>query len=139
MLREFAMIPPDHAAATARPSEKYARASGFATPEGGTLSLFDWRPPAPTPKASTQVKELARVESRIGLFILQWCRAHLDAGERRFHLAELVEDVECQLGGAPDSASRILRQLRQQGHIAYRVISRSASLYELDGVREGNP
>lgn len=98
------------------------------------LSLTDWRPPVAAPRASEQGQELARVESRLGAFILRWCRSHLDAGETRFHLSALAEDVTCQLGGAPDSASRILRQLRSRGHIAYRVVDRRASLYELEAL-----
>jgi hypothetical protein len=97
-------------------------------------SLLDWRPPTPAPQASEQAQHLARVEGKLGAFILSWCQAHLAGGEPRFHLASLAEDVECQFGGAPDSASRILRQLRARGHIAYRVVDRRASLYEIQGV-----
>jgi hypothetical protein len=98
------------------------------------LGLLEWTPPRPAPDATVQDQELARVEGKLGAFILDWCRAHLVAGEPRFHLAELAEDVECQFGGAPDSASRILRQLRARGHIAYRVVDRRASLYELEAL-----
>lgn len=98
------------------------------------LSLSDWRPPVAAPRASEQGQQLARVESKLGAFIITWCQAHLAAGQPRFHLAELAEDVECQFGGAPDSASRILRQLRARGHIAYRVVDRRASLYELEAI-----
>lgn len=99
------------------------------------LGLMEWTPPRPAPEATVQAQELARVEGRLGEFILGWCKARLDGGEPRFHLAELAEDVECQVEGAPDSPSRILRLLRQRGQVAYRVVSRRASLYEIEAVR----
>ncbi len=98
------------------------------------LSLLEWRPPVPAPDAGEQSKQIARVESEIGLCVLDWCRARLGLGAPRFHGSDLAEHVKRSFGGSPDSASRILRRLRGGGHIAYRVIKRSASLYELDRV-----
>lgn len=46
---------------------------------------------------------------------------------RRFTASELHEAV----GAAPASADRVLRVLRQEGHLNYRVIDRAASLYEV--------
>jgi hypothetical protein len=96
------------------------------------LSLMDWRPPVVAPDASEQDQHLARVGGRIGVYVLGWCRARISGGEPRFHLAELEEDIDCQLPGAPGSPARILRLLRQYGHISYRVINRRRSHYELE-------
>lgn len=98
-------------------------------------SLFDWTPPRPAPAATEQQRELARVASGIGSYVLGWCRQHLDAGQRTFHLAALEEDIQCQHPSTPGSAGRILRDLRASGHVAYRVLSRRDSLYELESVR----
>ena len=99
------------------------------------LSLLEWRPPVASPGASEQSMQLARVESEIGESVLDWCRERLAAGTPRFHGADLAEHVKRSFGGgSPDSASRILRRLRGGGHVAYRVIKRSESLYELDRV-----
>ena len=79
-------------------------------------------------------EERGRVRSRIGSLILEFCRLT----RRRFvvstfHMEDLREFVEQGVEGkiAPDSPGRILRQLRQQRLLNYRVISRSKSLYRV--------
>ena len=52
-----------------------------------------------------------------------------------FHMEGLRQFVEIRMRGAghiaPDSPGRILRQLRQQGQINYKVISRRKSIYQV--------
>lgn len=97
--------------------------------------LFDWQPPSPTPpkgQAERQDAELDRVSSRIRGAILEFCRARLG---QQFFADELRAHVEQQCGKtAPGSADRILRALRQDGELAYRVINRRKSLYLIEGV-----
>lgn len=76
--------------------------------------------------ASNQA-HLARVSSKIGDAILAFCR-----GRTQFHMQELVDGVQDDGAAiAPDSASRILRDLRAKGVLNYRVLSRRNSHYEL--------
>ncbi|KKL51677.1 hypothetical protein LCGC14_2293130 [marine sediment metagenome] len=79
-------------------------------------------------------EERARVKSRIGSLILEFC--HFKFGtfaDAEFYMEELRGYVERRVRGtmAPDSPGRILRQLRQQRQLNYRVISRSKSLYRV--------
>ena len=70
---------------------------------------------------------LERVSSRISRAVIEFCREHF-----RFHADELRQYVSRETGiAAPASADRILRHLRQQRKIDYRVISRRESLYEM--------
>jgi hypothetical protein len=94
------------------------------------LNLDTWRPPVVAPHASEQDQQLARVESVFAEPIIGWVHKRLAAGAPRFHLVELEEDIKAQLPGAPGSPARILRLLRQHGHISYRVINRARSHYE---------
>lgn len=100
----------------------------------GTLSLFDWQPPAPKPTAKEQARELARVEKGIALDVLAFCRLH-----RTFRADDLRAYVVAQGGRAPGSPDRILRQLRSRGLVSYRVTDRAASMYEVIHVREAQP
>ena len=82
-----------------------------------------------------QQENLERVSSRIGWAIVQFCREH-----PRFHADELRKAVERETGiAAPASADRILRDLRQKGVIAYTVLSRRESLYEVNSVNVKDP
>lgn len=51
----------------------------------------------------------------------------------RFHMTELVARVMAEVPGnvAPDSPSRIMRMMRQDGKINYTLVSRHGSLYEV--------
>jgi len=73
-------------------------------------------------------QERARVRSRIGSLILEFCSPN-----RIFHMDDLARWVKCWEGNhiAPDSPGRILRQLRQQGLLNYKVVSRRQSLYQV--------
>jgi hypothetical protein len=72
------------------------------------------------------------VSERIGAAIVAFARAHL--GET-FHADDLRRHVRAAVGEvAPDSASRILRDLRQQGVVAYELVSRAKSLYRITAV-----
>lgn len=62
------------------------------------------------------IADYVRELGRDGIFLMQDLRDHLLSLGLRF---------------APDSPSRILRQLRRNGAINYRVISRSNSTYQV--------
>lgn len=52
---------------------------------------------------------------------------------RNFYISELLTYVRLVLPGtAPDSPSRVLRQLRAKGRIFYHVVRRDLSLYRMD-------
>lgn len=95
---------------------------------------FDFSPRA-------QQANLERVSARIGREIVLFLKARLKLATVRpdgaeFRADELRTFVEAGVGKvAPGSADRILRALRQQGVIAYEVVSRSASLYRVTGVK----
>ena len=97
-------------------------------------SLLEWSPPAPSPKATEQSRQLSRVESNQGAFILSWASMRWESGEPTFHLGALEHDVQANVGGTPGSAGRILRLLRASGHLDY-TVERSASRYTLTMVR----
>jgi hypothetical protein len=77
-----------------------------------------------------QPAQLERVSERIGAAIVGFCKARVG---QRFHADDLRAHVEARCGKtAPGSADRILRNLRQRNVIAYRLVSRSGSLYEVE-------
>ena len=73
-------------------------------------------------------QERARVRSRIGSLIMEFCREN-----RTFHMKDLLWFVESRIEGkvAPGSPERILRLLRQQGALQYEVVSRRESFYRM--------
>lgn len=71
-------------------------------------------------------QERARVRSRIGSLILEFCRHN-----EQFHMEDLRLYVQNWIDVAPDSAGRILRQLRQQQLLNYTLVSRRGSLYRV--------
>jgi len=84
-------------------------------------------------RAEEQRKNLERVTSAIGIDVLAFCRGRgVDA---EFHAAELHEYVGSHI--APASADRILRNLRQCGHVDYVIINRRASLYQITAMNAG--
>ena len=94
-------------------------------------SLFDPRP-IEAPRRPPVSADLTRVRGTIGAAIRDFCRARLGG---TFHAAELREYVARSCGpAAPDSAGRILRELRKDGVVSYVVEDRSASLYRVTGV-----
>jgi len=76
--------------------------------------------------------ERARVRGRVQVVVLAWCRERLAAGTTEFRMAELAEHVAQTQTTAPDSAGRILRELRQMGLVEYTLLSRARSEYRLD-------
>ena len=79
-----------------------------------------------------QGKQLQRVHAKVGDIILSFVVARgLRLGDRTFTMAELLGVVSRARPVAPASADRILRLLRQEGHLNYRVVDRAASLYEV--------
>lgn len=90
----------------------------------------------PSPQASEQVEQLARVADGIERTVFTWCSHNIG---RSFHLAEFTTAVQAAHNGyvAPDSPARLLRLLRQRGLVKVALLSRSSSLYRVDGVAEG--
>lgn len=84
-----------------------------------------------TQLALEQQVNLDRVRSRIARSIVAFCNRR-----QTFHMEELLAYVEAETQVAPDSPGRILRDLRQQRLINYRVVNRRASLYEVLPVNE---
>lgn len=85
--------------------------------------LFQW--------AAEQHDNLDRVTSKLSLPILAFCRERRD-----FHMEDLREylrDRSCDF--APDSPSRILRQLRLLGAVDYEITNRRQSAYRVTAVR----
>lgn len=73
---------------------------------------------------------LGRVSEKIAEHILEFCRRK--GKGTQFHMADLVAHVVSAVPDiAPDSPSRILRDLRKKSLLDYRVVSRSQSLYEI--------
>lgn len=75
----------------------------------------------------TQQENLARVRHRLHDVILRFVSERLAAGVREFHGPELHEFC----GANASSVDRILRLLRAEGRLDYRILDRSKSHYEL--------
>ena len=74
---------------------------------------------------SSDHQERARVRSRIGSLIREFCRLN-----PTFHMEDLTLYVQARIKVAPDSPGRILRLLRQQG-LKVELVSRRGSLYRV--------
>ena len=79
-------------------------------------------------KDPEQVAEFERVGRGIGPFIVAFWRDRL-ASAPSFRMEELRGYVYAKTLVAPDSAGRILRDLRQKGFLNYAVVNRRASHY----------
>ncbi len=82
-----------------------------------------------------QDKQLQRVVPKLQDVIIQFLKRKLKTIKQEFHAGELciyclnkVNDI------APDSVSRVMRELRKRGIIDYEVIDRKNSLYLIIGV-----
>jgi hypothetical protein len=76
---------------------------------------------------------MQRVSDNIADLVWYFCKARVG---RQFHAADLVTYVRAFASPvAPDSPSRILRDLRRRGLVDYVVVSRAQSLYRVTGVR----
>jgi hypothetical protein len=84
---------------------------------------------------SAQAENLERLSTKIAPAILDFYRAKYDAAVPvRFHMEELQRYIRERFPTAPDSPSRVMRDLRQRKLLDYKVISRRASLYEIIAV-----
>lgn len=91
-------------------------------------SMFDGYEGEP----SEQQRNLERVTERIGRAVKGFCEALKTKDSKQFHAEDLRNFVRAHCGHtAPGSADRILRHLRQEGLVHYKVVSRKGSLYEL--------
>lgn len=84
--------------------------------------------------ANEQTENLERVSARIEGLILAFARDRIAVQRPHFHMVELTNFVGRHQHVAPDSAGRILRNLRKQLRLDYRVLNRRQSLYELTEV-----
>lgn len=80
---------------------------------------------------STQDDHLERVVDKIAPAILTFYAHKLALGELQFHMEELQRYVAVRYPSAPDSPSRVMRDLRQRKQLDYKVLNRRASLYEI--------
>lgn len=72
-------------------------------------------------------EHLIRVSTKIATVILSFC-----GSRTHFHMQELVEEIQSVDSAiAPDSASRILRDLKAKGLLNYEVLSRRDSHYKV--------
>jgi hypothetical protein len=82
------------------------------------------------PVESEQTKQLKRVTGKLADAI-QLFFDGMQPGEE-FHGPALTEFVEKQIAATvPDSASRVMRNMRQSGQINYEVANRGQSLYRV--------
>ena len=90
------------------------------------------------PEQEVQIK---RVRTAIEAAVLAFCKARAPFGhvavnvQSYFYMTDLTEFVKKHTQIAPDSAGRILSDLRQRKKIDYRVINRAKSFYELTMVQ----
>lgn len=83
----------------------------------------------------SQAANLTRVSDRIAHHVWLFCFYRLN-GAPDFTADDLRRYVAIAVPGiAPDSPSRILRELRKQGRVDYEVVSRAQSLYRVVAVR----
>ena len=80
-----------------------------------------------------QEAEIIRVRKGIAVYILQFARIYYGKQEE-FTMQQLVNYVQSYKQCAPDSVSRILRLLEQEGAIRYKNSSRSNSTYTIEFV-----
>ena len=75
---------------------------------------------------------LNRVANTIGDIVYSFCKERVG---KEFFMGDLRDFVENHYEAfAPASPDRILRWLREENKVSYTVISRSRSLYRIDGV-----
>lgn len=79
-----------------------------------------------------QLRELSRCKATIAPIILKFWKLR-EIGDQ-FHMSELTDYVKAQAVIAPDSAGRILRDMRQASELNYLVIDRRNSLYQIEPI-----
>lgn len=101
----------------------------------GSARVSDvWAPTSPAQaEREEQAAQLDRCAGRLADEILAWLRRRLEVAPV-FHASDLVLHVQHKLGGSPESALRVLRELRRQKRAFVVVESRSASRYCVERV-----
>jgi hypothetical protein len=99
------------------------------------LSLLNPMRPQAAPKAPEQPANLARVGGEIAPIVLDFARQHLGREFVEGYFTEWVTSRRPEGKGAKGSPTRILRDLKGAGLIAYEVVNRAASLYRIDWVK----
>jgi len=90
----------------------------------------------PYATAQLQAQHLARCAEKIAPVIERFCAARLRADAPEFTMGELVEAVTRYVPNcAPDSPSRVLRDLRKRGRVRVALVSRGQSRYRVEAVR----
>lgn len=85
------------------------------------------------PEDETQAGNLNRVSRKISSLVLDFCRACLTDGGT-FFARQLVDYVATAMepeSVAPNSPTRILQLMRQEGLLDYKVLNRRQSLYQV--------
>jgi hypothetical protein len=72
---------------------------------------------------------LRRVADAIGASVVAFVEARLRLGVPEFTMTDLHQYVAAHHTTAPDSAGRILRDLKQRGRVNYVLVSRRQSRY----------
>lgn len=80
-------------------------------------------------QAVEQARQIGRVKSRIADLVEAFVN-EVGAGHP-FRMAALLAWIAERAQVAPDSPGRILRLLKREGRINYRIVNRSQSLYEV--------
>lgn len=83
-------------------------------------------------QSSIQQIELARCKSAIAPAVQAFFE--VKGVGAQFHMTELTEYVRRLVPTAPDSAGRILRDMRQAKELNYSVVDRRKSLYQIEEV-----
>ena len=79
---------------------------------------------------------LERVRGNIERVLLAFAKHRIDTNNPEFYAEDLLLAVESAfIPCAPDSPGRIMRLLRREGLINYKVVSRKDSLYRLVSLR----
>lgn len=86
-------------------------------------------------KDPEQKVQIDRVRAAIAEAVHSFCLRVSKTNSACFFMSELTEHVKARTNIAPDSAGRILRDLRQQKQIDYKVINRARSLYMITMVK----
>ena len=79
----------------------------------------------------SQLEHLTRVKNNIGDLVEEFVNWRWSTNQPRFYMRSLHDFIFRRTNTAPASPDRILRQLRAQGKINYKVIDRKASCYLL--------
>jgi hypothetical protein len=78
-----------------------------------------------------QKREIKRTQSRIAHTIMDFCEHRLKKHLGNFRMVDLETYVRSRVDCAPDSPSRILRQLNRSGALSYYCSNRAMSTYNV--------